>query len=419
MRPVDRDRVGTRLGDRNQVARLVLACAALADCLVLLTDTGQVCRLLLLREQGRRDTDGARGVGDIDGAVFVLGIDLDGSVRFRGRRSANQQRDREALACHLFRDMHHLVERWRDQSRETDDIDLLGACGLEDLLGRHHDAKIDDLVVVALEHDSDDVLADIVYISLDGRHEDLALGLDCAAGFLGLEIGFEPGDRFLHDACRLDDLRQKHLAVTEEVADDIHAIHERSLDDEDRATELLERFCRIVLDVLGNALDERMLETLLDRPLAPFRALLFRTATAVTHVVRRDLDEPVTGIRAAIQYHVLDGIAQLVRQFVVDGELAGVDDAHVHAGVDRVVKKDRVDCLAHRVVAAEREGDVRDTARDHGVRQGLLDGAGRLDEIDAVVVVFLDTRRHGEDVRVEDDVLGRKTDLLRKNPVGA
>ena len=51
---------------------------------------------------------------------------------------------------------------------------------VEDLLRRHHDAEIDDLVIVALEHDADDVLADVVDVALHGRHDDppgrLALG---------------------------------------------------------------------------------------------------------------------------------------------------------------------------------------------------------------------------------------------------
>jgi hypothetical protein len=38
----------------------------------------------------------------------------------------------------------------------------------------------------------------------------------------------------------------------------------------------------------------------------------------------------------------------------------------------------------------------------------------RFDEVDRVPVMFLDARRHGEDVRVEDDIFRRKTDLLRE-----
>ena len=49
------------------------------------------------------------------------------------------------------------------------------ARGLQDLRRRHHDAEIDDLVIVAGEHDADDVLADIVHVALHGRHHDLAV----------------------------------------------------------------------------------------------------------------------------------------------------------------------------------------------------------------------------------------------------
>ena len=38
---------------------------------------------------------------------------------------------------------------------------------VEDPLGRHHHAEVDDLVVVAAEHDPDDVLADVVHVALD------------------------------------------------------------------------------------------------------------------------------------------------------------------------------------------------------------------------------------------------------------
>ena len=39
---------------------------------------------------------------------------------------------------------------------------------------RHHHAEVDDLEVVALEHDADDVLADVVHVALDGGQQDLA-----------------------------------------------------------------------------------------------------------------------------------------------------------------------------------------------------------------------------------------------------
>ena len=46
----------------------------------------------------------------------------------------------------------------------------------QDLVAGHHHAEVDDLEVVALQHDADDVLADVVDVALDGGEHDLALG---------------------------------------------------------------------------------------------------------------------------------------------------------------------------------------------------------------------------------------------------
>jgi hypothetical protein len=42
------------------------------------------------------------------------------------------------------------------------------------------------------------------------------------------------GDGLLHDPGALDDLRQEHLAGAEQVADRVHARHQRPFDDVDR-----------------------------------------------------------------------------------------------------------------------------------------------------------------------------------------
>jgi hypothetical protein len=124
-------------------------------------------------------------------------------------------------------------------------------------------------------------------------------------------------------------------------------------------------------------------------------------------------------LRFPVEDHVLDGLAQLGVEGVIDRQVAGVDDAHVHARRDGVVEEHRVDRPAHRLVAAEAERDVRHPARHPGVRATLLDDPRRLDEVDGVVVVLLDPGRHGEDVGVEDDVFRREADLVDQDVVGA
>jgi len=84
-----------------------------------------------------------------------------------------------------------------------------------------------------------------------------------------------------------------------------------------------------------------------------------------------------------------------------------------------MIQEDRVHRLAHGIVAAEGEGDVRDAARDAGAGEGFLDDPGRLEEIDGVMVVLLDARGDGQYVRVEDDVLRRETRAVDQETVGA
>ena len=70
-----------------------------------------------------------------------------------------------------------LVERGRDQAGQPDEVGVLLLRRLEDFRRRHHHAEIDDLVIVALEHHADDVLADVVHVPLDRGHDDLAVGI--------------------------------------------------------------------------------------------------------------------------------------------------------------------------------------------------------------------------------------------------
>ena len=48
---------------------------------------------------------------------------------------------------------------------------------LENRVRRDHHAQVDHVVVVAPQHDPDDVLADVVHITLDGGEQYPGLGL--------------------------------------------------------------------------------------------------------------------------------------------------------------------------------------------------------------------------------------------------
>ena len=290
------------------------------------------------------------------GRAVVARRDPERGVDLGRRGAADQQRQVEALARHLLGHRHHLVERRRDQARQADDVGLVVVGRLQDVLERHHDAEVDDLEVVALQDHAHDVLADVVDVALDRRHDDLALG-PRRRGLLGLDVGQQVGDRLLHHARALDHLRQEHLARAEEIADHVHAGHQRAFDDLDRPRDLLARLLGVGDDELVHALDQRMLQPLLDRPAAPFGVLRLGDLAGAL-VLGRELEQPLGGVGIAVEDHVLAGVAQLLRDLVVDLELAGIDDAHVHARLDGVVEEHRVHGLAHRLVAAEGEGEV-------------------------------------------------------------
>jgi hypothetical protein len=75
--------------------------------------------------------------------------------------------------------------------------------------------------------------------------------------------------------------------------------------------------------------------------------------------------------------------------------------------------------FAHRLVAAEREREIRNAAGNMRVRQVLPDPARRLDEIDAVIVVLLEPGGDGKDIRIEDDIFRREVEPVDQDVVGA
>src|SRR5215210_1332804 len=340
-RPLERREPGLR------AAAGVLA----ADLLVLGRDDGRVVVLPVVGDEVLHDADGARGVLYVYYGLLVAAGYLDRRVRLGCGRAPDQERQLEALALHLARNVDHLVEARRDETREPDDVRALLLRGLQDFRRRDHHPEVYNLEVVALQHHAHYVLADVVDVALHGRHHDRAVRLACLALLL-LDERYQVSNRLLHNAGALDDLGQEHLPRPEQVPDNVHPVHQRTLDHVERALRSLARLLGVLLGELRYPLDERVLEALLDGPRAPLLGLFFGLLAPVL-VPLRKREQALGRVVAAVQDHVLDGPAQLFAYVVVDSELARVDDAHGQARVYRVVEEDGVYRLAHRVVAPE------------------------------------------------------------------
>ena len=134
--------------------------------------------LAVFAEKAGGDGHGAAGVENVDDGLAVVRRDFDGGVGAAGGGSADEQGQLETLALHLAGDVDHLIERGRDEAAEADEVGLLGFGAFEDFFAGDHDAHVDDVVVVAGEHDADDVLADVVDVAFDGGEDDFALRFD-------------------------------------------------------------------------------------------------------------------------------------------------------------------------------------------------------------------------------------------------
>ena len=80
-------------------------------------------------------------------------------------------------------------------------------------------------------------------------------------------------------------------------------------------------------------------KTLLHALLSPAKIFDAALAATASSVVFGNFQQTFRTIVPSIQNDILDSFTQILGQVVVDRQLAGVDDSHVHASLDRVIKK--------------------------------------------------------------------------------
>ncbi len=256
-----------------------------------------------------------------------------------------------------------------------------------------------------------------MHIALDGRDDDFAGFAAFAALLERFDRGHEFGDGAFHHASALHHLREEHAAGGEELSDASHAVHEGPFDDFHRRRIGLERLRHVFGDIGVVTLDQRARDAFRERfgtPLIGRRGFFcfgFEPGCDFDHLFRR------AGI--GVEHDGLRRFAQFRIKVFVDSKLGGVDDAHGHSGVDRVLEEHRVDGAADRVVAAEGERDIADSAADSAERHVRVNVAYRLNEVDCVVVVLLHAGCDGENIRIEYDVFGRDARLFGQKSVGA
>ena len=269
VRPVDGGFVGAGLGQRPQ-RHLFFLGVLLAHPLVVSLKLGQILAGLIAQEV-LRHAHAARGVGHIHHGSFVMRRNFDRRVHPAGGGPANQQRDfahaKKLVFLHFGRHVLHFFEARGDEARQANQVGALHLGARQNFMAGHHDAHVDHLKVVALQHHGDNVFANVVHIALDGGNHNFALGLDVLTrrGLLALfffYIGHEVGHGLLHDARTLDHLGQKHFACAKQVAHDVHARHQGAFNHVQGPTalgqHLLVRLFGVLGDEVGDAVHQRV-----------------------------------------------------------------------------------------------------------------------------------------------------------------
>ena len=113
---------------------------------------------------------------------------------------------------------------------------------------------------VAGHHNTQDILAYIMHISLHRRNHHFAsvnFGRGCC-----FHIWRQHIHRIPHHLGSLDNLRKEHLTLAKQLSHMLHTGHERSFNDLDSLAVNLHSFLQVSLQILASALDNGLVDSL-------------------------------------------------------------------------------------------------------------------------------------------------------------
>ena len=242
------------------------------------------------------------------------------------------------------------------------------------------DAEVDDGVAVVGQDDVDEVLADVVHVALDGGEHDRALAL--LVGLLHVRL--EPGDRGLHHLGRLQHEGQLHLALAEQLADDLHATEEVVVDDVERGAARVERLLEVGLEAVALAVDDPAGQPL---PEGQRGELLRRGSVARPQVDALEQVEEarqrvvgrfrVGGRPPTVIDHVESDLALLLLDLGHRQDLGRVHDGRVEPGLGALVQEHAVEHDTGGGVEAERDVGQAQRRLHRGVEPLDLGGSPR------------------------------------------
>ena len=93
----------------------------------------------------------------------------------------------------------HFLQRRCNQAANADKDWVVLHGSLENCLARHHNSEVDHFETIARKHDSDDVFADIMYVSICRSKHYARFCLPFFAFVRGIDVGLKQSHGVLHD----------------------------------------------------------------------------------------------------------------------------------------------------------------------------------------------------------------------------
>ena len=133
----------------------------------------------------------------------------------------------------------------------------------------------------------------------------------------------------------------------------------------------------------------------------------------------RQFHQPFRGVFATVKQHVFHPFQQIRINLLIHDNLTGIDDAHIHTGLNGMIQEGRMHGLTNRIVAAQGKRQIAHPSAD--LYQGKLafNTTRGLDIIHGIIFMFVHAGGHGKNVGVKNDVFRRKTHFIRQNLIGA
>src|SRR5690606_36503503 len=160
----------------------------------------------------------------------------------------------------------------------------------------------------------------------------------------------------------------------------------------------------------------RMRQPLLDRAVTP-RGIGFFLFHASLNPLR-ELEQTFGSVVPAVEENILYPFQEFFIDLIIHFEHRGIYDAHVHPAAYCMVQECGMHGLPYLLIAAEAERNVTNSAAYLGMREVFLDPLRRTEEVECIISMLLESGRHRENIRIEDDILGRELYAIDKDSIG-